>query len=284
MTYKKVTTDADGYKNEEYLIGKIVTHSIIGLLLLITFFSSFTIIGAGKRGVVLRMGAVSDRILDEGLSFKMPWIESVKKIDVTTQKETVEGVDAASKDLQNVTANIAINYEINPDKANDIYQTFKGNHSERVIAPSIEEFVKKTTAQYTAEELITKRAEVKDDLKKGLTANLSESFITVKDVYITNFQFSAQFDKAVEGKVTAEQEALKAKNELERVKMEAEQRIAQAQAEAQAIRLQSDAANNPNYIKLKQIEAEVKAIEKWNGQLPNQFIPGSAIPFLNLTK
>lgn len=266
------------FKKELAIVGGVLG-LVIGFIL---FCWSITFIGAGTRGVVLNWGAVSDEILSEGVHFVLPIKQSVKKIDVTTLKEEKKGVEAASKDLQTVTTDVAINYRLDSEKVNILYQTLKKEWSQRVIAPTIEEYVKKTTAEYTAEELITKRDEVKENLKKSLTVSLAQNHIVVMDMFITNFQFSSQFNAAIESKVTAQQNALRAKNDLERIKMEAEQRIAQAGAEAQAIRLQSDAANSQNYIQLKALEVELEAVKKWNGVLPTTFVPDATIPFLDM--
>ena len=256
-------------------VGAIVIATICLILFLI--INPFVKIDAGERGVVLKWGAVQDEILDEGIHWIAPISKKVKKMDVKIAKEERQS-GAASKDLQNVTANIAINYQLDPLKVNKIYQDFRKDYSSRVISPAIQEFVKKTTAKYTAEELITKREEVKDDLKMNLQDNLAQYDILVKDVFITDFQFSAQFDKAIESKVTAEQDALRAKNDLERVKMEAEQRVTEAKAEAESIKIQAQAITQQggkDYVQLQ-------AIAKWNGILPAQMIPGATVPFINL--
>ena len=134
-------------------------------------------------------------------------------------------------------------------------------------------------AEFTAEELITKRAEVKAFLKEGITTSLATHNIIVEDMFITNFTFSAQFDKAIESKVTAEQDALAAKNKLEQVKFEAEQRVAQARAEAEAIKIQAEAITQQG----GQDYVNLKAVEKWNGVLPVTMLPGSSVPFVNIT-
>lgn len=247
---------------------------IIVVVIAVVFFllNPFVMIRAGQRGVVLNFGAVSDTIYDEGLHFRMPVYQKIVKMDVTTQKE--EGsASAASKDMQIVTTDVAVNYYLNPEKVNTIYQTLKKDYRTRVILPTIDEFIKKTTALYTAEELLVKRTEVKEDLKQNITESLAKNYIIVKDIFITNFEFSAQFDAAIENKVTAEQQALKAANDLERVKMEAEQRVTQAKAEAEAIRIQAQAitsSGGQSYVDLQWIDAW----KAGGAQVPH-FITGS---------
>uniref|UniRef100_A0A6M3JKC9 Putative SPFH domain / band 7 protein n=1 Tax=viral metagenome TaxID=1070528 RepID=A0A6M3JKC9_9ZZZZ len=256
----------------------IVLVSVVVAIFILLMLSPFVKIDAGERGVVLNWGAVSDTILDEGIHWRIPIKQKVIKMDVTIQKEET-GTSAASKDLQIVTTNIAINYELDKLKVNTIYQNLRKEYSQRIVAPTIEELIKKTTAKFTAEELVTRREDVKEDLKLNITQSLASNYIIVKDIFITDFTFSAQFDLAIEAKVTAEQRALEAKNKLEQIKYEAEQRVAQAEAEAKAIMIQAQAVTQQggkDYVQLQ-------AILKWNGQLPEQMIPGATVPFINLS-
>ena len=186
--------------------------------------------------------------------------------------------EAASKDLQNVAAVIALNYNLMPDKVNVLWKEIGSQYKERIIDPAIQEAVKAVTAKYTAEELVTKRSEVRDLIKTTLRERLVKEYVLVSEVSIVNFDFSQSFNQAIESKVTAEQNALAAKNKLEQVKFEKDQRIAQAQGEAEAIRIQAQAITQQggeNYVNLK-------AVEKWDGKLPTQMIPNATLPFLNL--
>lgn len=253
-----------------YLIGGFI------LLIIALIISPFTIIEAGHRGVVKNWGAVSEEVLGEGIHWRTPLKQSVEEIDVRTQKEQVE-VSAASKDLQSVRAVIALNYHLDPAKVNRVYQE-TANYQNTLIAPAIQESLKAATAKYTAEELITKRELIKEEARLSLIARLTPRHILLDDLSIVDFDFSKSFNAAIEDKVTAEQNALASKNKLEQVKFEAEQRVTQAKAEAEAIRIQAQAITQQggdNYV-------QMRAIEKWDGQLPTQFVPGSAVPFLNL--
>jgi len=254
---------------------------VIGVVLFILFLllNPIVLISAGERGVVLNLGAVSDTIMNEGLNFRTPFIQSVKKFDVKIQKDELE-TGAASKDLQEVKTTIALNFHIMPDMVNKLYQNIGVNFKTRIIDPAIQEAVKAATAKFTAEEAITKRQAVREEIKTLLTERLKREYIAVDEVSITDFDFSNEFNKAIELKVTAEQQALKAKNDLERVKMEAEQRIAQAKAEAEAIRIQAESISKQG----GQSYVQLKAIEKWNGILPIQMIPNATVPFLDLNQ
>jgi regulator of protease activity HflC (stomatin/prohibitin superfamily) len=274
MEEKKFSDMTDG-EQIKFITGKVVKGLLV-FLVLILVLGSFNTIGAGERGVVLRLGAVN-RVMTEGLNFKIPLIESVKVLDVKTQKEAARAT-AASKDLQTITAEVALNYHLQPEAVTSLWQSVGENYKERIIDPAIQEAVKSATAKFTAEELITKRPEVKEEIKSALTTRLSKEFILVDDFSIVNFDFSKSFNEAIEAKVTAEQNALAAKNKLEQVKYEAEQRVAQSEGEAKAIKIQAEAITQQggaDYVKLQ-------AIKQWNGVLPTTMLPNSGVPFINL--
>jgi len=184
--------------------------------------------------------------------------------------------DAASKDLQTVHSVVALNFHIDPDRVGNIYQDVGLQFRDRIIDPAMQEAIKASTAKFTAEELITKREMVRDEIKAQLTARLSSRNLIVDEFNIVNFEFSKNFNDAIEAKVTAEQQALAAKNKLEQIKFEADQKIAEARGKAEAITIESNALkSNPQIL-------ELRALEKWNGTLPQ--VTGGAIPFINLTK
>jgi regulator of protease activity HflC (stomatin/prohibitin superfamily) len=252
-------------KKDEYYqlhIGRYVFLGAIAIIGLIVLFGSFYIVGAGERGVLLTWGKPADYAIGEGLHFKIPMVQEVIIIDVKTHKYEADA-SAASKDLQIVSTKIAVNYRVVPETVPELYRTVGLAYEDRVIQPAVQEVVKATTAQFTAEELITRRSEVKDNIKLLLRERLSDRGISVEDISITNFDFSSSFNSAIEAKVTAEQEALAARNKLEQVKYEAEQRVARAEAEAQAITLQAQSINSQggkDYVTLKWIE-------KWDGKV-----------------
>mgnify|MGYP000088415307 CR=1 FL=1 len=249
---------------------------VIGILVLL--LNPFVIIGAGERGVVLNFGAVQDTVLDEGLHLRVPIMQRVVKMDVKVQKSQT-GAESVSKDLQEAHSTIAVNYHVSPSKANWVYQNLGKEYKERIIDPAVQEVVKAITARYTAVELITQRENVRYEIKKLLNERLNSYNILVDDFSIVNFAFSKQFTQAIEAKQAAEQLALKAQRDLERVKIEAEQKVAQARAEAEALRLQKENVT-PELVKLRQIEAAMRAIEKWDGHLPR--VTAAAVPFIDV--
>ena len=245
---------------------------------IILMLNPFVIIGAGERGVVLNFGAVQPVVFGEGIHFRIPVIQKIVKVDVKVHKEQVDA-EAASKDLQDIRSTIAVNYHILPEKANWVFQNIGTAFKERIIDPTVQEVVKAITAKYTAVELITQREKVRSEIKALLKERLTVYNIIVDDFSIVNFKFSQQFTQAIEAKQTAEQLAMKAQRDLERIKIEAEQKVAQARAEAEALRLQKENVT-PQLIRLRQIEASIKAIDKWDGHLPK--INSGAIPFIDV--
>lgn len=243
----------------------MILGGITVVVVLILMFMSATIIDQTERGVVTRFGVVQTT-LEAGFHLVNPFTTDVNKFKVSTQKIEVEAT-AASKDLQDVTSKVAVQYNLDPSKVGDIYSQYKTSVKDSVIDPAIQDSIKAGTASFNAEALITQRAAVKESIESALKERLGEAHVIVTNVDIINFNFSASFNSAIEAKVTAEQEAQKAKNDLERVKFEAEQRVAQAKAEAEAIRIQAEAITSQGgaeYVRLR-------TIDKWNGQGCTQY-------------
>lgn len=254
----------------------IISGVTVLIVIIILAMTPFTLIGAGHRGVVTEFGKVQDIVLGEGFHFINP-LWSVNEYDVRVQKTEVSA-SAASKDLQSVSAVIAINFRVNPELVKSLYQETQGDYNVTLIAPAVQESIKASTAKFTADELITKRAEVKDEMITLLKNRPSVKFFIIEDLSIVNFDFSDSFNAAIEKKVTAEQDALAAKNKLEQTKYEAEQKIVSATAEAEAIRIQAEAITSQggdDYVQLQ-------AVAKWNGILPTYIMGGTAMPFINI--
>lgn len=263
--------------------GKSIFGGVIAVIVLILLFAflPFTTVDSGERGVVTKFGKVDSTILEPGFHIINPFSTDVIKMDTRIQKDEVEAA-AASKDLQTVTAKVALNYRLDPSQVARIYIDVNKEYSAKIVAPKLQEAVKAATAKYTAEELITKRAIVKDEMKTAMVEKLNGTGIVLDDFNIVNFDFSTQFNSAIEAKVTAEQKAKEAQNKLVQVQAEAQQSIEKAKAEAQSIRLQSEAANNDKFIQLKRLEVQAEFAKRWNGVLPVNLYGSAPIPFLNL--
>ncbi|MGV9001782.1 MAG: prohibitin family protein [Candidatus Saccharimonadaceae bacterium] len=227
------------------------TYIIVAIVLLIaiTFFSMVRVVGTGTIGVVTQYGRVTGRELNEGLSFVAPWgVDNVTMYDVKVQKEAVTST-AASKDLQDVSSEIVLNYNIERSSVSKVHQTIGIAYVDKIITPAINEVFKSASAEYTASELITKRSELKNIAQKTLSERLSPYGIYVSQLSIVDFKFSENFSKAIEEKQVAQQNAERAKFNLDAAYTDAEAQKAQSQT-------------------LTAEYLQKQAIEKWDGKLP----------------
>jgi prohibitin 2 len=278
--YKKKLSTSFIESKAKLLLG-IATAAVI----IIVISQSTVVVPAGHRGVVLYLGAVEDRVLSEGFSFILPFVEHAVLMEVRTQKYQAPAT-ASSQDLQLVSTEVALNYHLDPKIVNDIYQTLGEDYPDRIIAPTIQESVKASTAKFAAEELITKREEAKARIGDVIPATLAARGILTEQVFITDFQFSDDFVKAVESKVVAAQEVLRERNILEKVRIQAQSReaesvgignakIAEAKGESEAIKIINEQlSQNPDYLRWQ-------AIENWNGELP--MATGGTFPFIDIS-
>jgi regulator of protease activity HflC (stomatin/prohibitin superfamily) len=267
--YQQPGMDVNFGKVKGIIIGVIVL-IIIGVVA----SASAQIVDSGHRGVLLHWNAVDTSIppLEEGLHFVVPFQDSIVNMEVRTLK-FVKDTSSASKDLQTVSTEVTVNYRPAPNAVNTLYKEVGLQYESRVIQPAVEEVVKQVTANYNAEELITKRPQVKADIEQEITTRLNVYNINTEVISITDFQFSALFSSAIESKVEAEQKAQKAENDLIRIEVEARQleaqaeglaaaNIAEASGEAEAIEIINKAlAENPFYLEWLKTQA-------WDGKLP----------------
>ena len=251
-------------------IKKIVLIGLVALFAVIIVASSFTVVDTGNTGVIITLGAVSDNVLSEGLHLKIPFIQNIVQINNRTQKIETDG-SASSKDLQIISYVVAVNYRVAHSSSASLFKNIGNNYESVIITPAIQESIKAVTARYTAEELITKRQDVSNQIMDALSEKISEHGISVEIFNIINFDFSEEFNNAVEAKQTAQQAALKAEQDLARIEIEAEQKITQAEAESKSIGLIQDAlTNSPDYV-------EYIKWNKWNGELPKVMGDGDYI-------
>jgi prohibitin 2 len=279
---------------------RLVIPIIIGFIMLIVVLASAVrIVDAGYRGVLLNFGAVDTSVsLSEGIHFIVPFRDNVVQMEVRTQK-IVENAASASNDLQDVSTQVALNYRVNPDTAQILYQQLGFDYANRVISPAIQESVKQVTARFNAENLITNRETVKSEIENQIKARLAFYNVLVETISITEFQFSEQFRGSVESKVVAQQRALQATNDLRRIEIEAQQaeakavgeqkaniahaegvrqaNVLQAEGESQAIRIiDEQLRQNPTYL-------EWLKTQRWNGVLPLVTGGGEgATPFIQI--
>ena len=241
----------------------------------------FTTVPTGFVGIKTRFNKASENVIQEGLNLKMPIIENIYLIDCRTQKAEVD-CGTASRDLQEVSLNVVINYNVNRENAYNLFKEVGLNYESIIINPAILESVKSVTAQYTAEELITKRSEVSDKMQETLIGKIEGRGFTVVDFNITDLDFSDVYNQAIENKQVAEQQAKQAQYELEKAKIENERKIAEAEANAKVMQIQNESTTE-NALKLKEIEIKRELIDKWNGVLPTT-MSGDVTSILDITE
>ena len=254
----------------------VVVSLIVAVLLVVwlIFLSTYTV-PAGFVGVVTRFGAVQ-RIVQPGFGIKIPLVEDVVKMDVRTQKDQTDAT-ADSIDLQAVTSTIAVNYNLDPQYASQVYSSVGTDYADILIAPAIQNIFKATTAQFTAEQLIDQREAVRSKAEASLKSQLAQYHVIVLNFNIVNFNFSDQFNQAIEAKQVAQQQVETAKQLLAKAQVDAQTAVAQAQGQADAQKALKDAGSlTPEYL-------EFLAIQKWNGDLP-AVVSGSTTPFIDLSQ
>jgi prohibitin 2 len=231
------------------------------LLILALVFWPFSSVPAGHVGLLSLFGKIEQKTLEPGLNFVNP-MAHVIDFDIRQKSIDIQG-DAGTKDLQNINTTVTVNYRPAKESAMKLYTEVGVKYPEVIVTPAVLDRLKAVTSKFNAEELITKRNEVRNQVKSAVIEAIrdrSKGDIIVDDVVVKNFGFAASFTKAVEEKQVAEQAALKAKNDLDRIKVEAEQKIATAKAEAEAFKLKSQ--------QLTPAMIQMEAIEKWDGHLP----------------
>ncbi|MFG6447625.1 prohibitin family protein [Roseateles sp. BYS180W] len=253
---------------------------LIAAVLLFNVINPIRIVQSGTRGVITTFGKVDPEPLGEGIHFVIPLVNRVHMIDVRLQKSVGSGV-AASRDLQQVSVSAALNWRLDPSLVAQTYQAIgdEGAVALRVIEPAAQEATKAIAAQYTAEELVTKRTDVSSKIRDLLETRLKRHGVIVDSLAAVNYDFSDVFDKAIESKVEAEQKKLTAERDLERIKVEAEQALAKARGEAESLKAKR-LEITPDLLRLKQLENESEAIRKWDGKLPQY--TGAGTPFVQL--
>jgi prohibitin 2 len=243
----------------------------------------FAIVPPGHRGVMTTLGKPSDEVYGEGIHLRWPLLQTLHPMDVRVARSEGEG-DAASKDLQAVRVKVILNYHLDPQAVPRAFRQIAPSTDEvaaRIIDPARPEAFKAVTAQFTAEELVTRRNEVSERIAAQLRDKLARHGLVLDEFSIANFAFSPSFSSAIEAKVNAEQKKLQADRDLLRIQVEAEQRIASARAEAEALRLQRQEVT-PLLLELRRTENQRLAIGKWNGQLPSTTLGNGAVPLIPL--
>ncbi|NTV52037.1 MAG: prohibitin family protein [Candidatus Firestonebacteria bacterium] len=261
-------------------VPKIARYITLGVVTLIFLWGLFFTVKPGEVAVLVRLGKLQGSY-PEGFYLKIPLIDTVEKFTIKIQRADIE-TEAFSRDLQTIKVKIVVNHRVEQGTITSIFRNLGVGYVQSVIEPISQEVLKSILAKYSAENIISSRIEVAAELSATVKRRLAEKQIIVTDLSITDFDFSEAFIKSVEDKQIAEQNAKKAEKDVERVKREAEQQVARARGEAEGLRLQREAVT-PMLISLRRVEAQIKAIDKWDGKLPT-FVGSEAMPFIEIKK
>ena len=251
---------------------------VLVLCLLVCFIvmcNPFVMVGPGERGIKIRLGQVQPESYGEGLHFIFPFIQKFKTMDVKTQKNSL--ITAVyTKDIQQAKITYVINFNVQPDKVNKLFQEVGMDYNGKILTPVVEGTIKDIIGKWNAQDLIANREKATDDILFKLQNQLSEKYINVTDFQMTEINYSEVFERAIESKVTAEQEALKAKNKTVQVEEEAKQKVIAAQAEAKSMAIRAQALAQNKYL------VQYEAVQKWDGKMP-QYMLGNSVPFINVS-
>ncbi len=248
---------------------------VLGLLVcFIIMCNPFVMVGPGERGIKIKLGQVQPESYGEGLHLVFPFIQKFKTMDVKTQKNTLTTA-VYTKDIQQARITYVINYNVQPDRVNKLFQEVGMDYASKILTPVVEGTIKDIIGKWNAQDLIANREKATGDILFKLQGSLSDNYINVTDFQMTEINYSDVFEKAIESKVTAEQEALKAKNKTVQVQEEAKQKVIAAEAEARSMSIRAQALSQNKSL------VQYEAVQKWDGIMP-QYMMGNSVPFINV--
>lgn len=247
---------------------------IILFIIFVVFCNPIAIVGVGERGVKVTLGRVSPQSYQEGIHFVTPFISKIKVMNVKTQKVNIS-TELYTKDIQQAKISYVINFNLIPQYTHQMYRQVGTNYVENILMPVVEGNIKDVIGRWNAQDLVANRAVATADILAKLQSQLKDRYINVTSFQIIDINYSDVFEKAIESKVTAEQEALKAKNKTVQIQEEARQKMISAQAEAQSMKIRATALTQNKAL------VEYEAVQKWDGKLP-EYMLGNSMPFINL--
>lgn len=266
--------DLSNLMNKFNVMGATTGFVILLLIVFLLMFNPIAIVGVGERGVKVTLGKTSPESYGEGVHFVTPFISHMHKMDVKTVKSNIETM-AQSKDIQQAKIVYVVNYNLKPESAPKMYREVGKDYLNVIISPTVEGIVKDVIGKWNAQDIVANREKVASEILNKLKADLGQKYINVSDFQITEIQYSNAFEQAIENKVTAEQDALKAKNVTIQVQEEARQKLIAAEAEAKSMAIRAQALTQNKAL------VEYEAVKKWDGKLP-EYMLGGSVPFINL--
>lgn len=256
-----------------------ITIACVGLVILLilgVMCNPIAIVNAGQRGVKVTMGKVSPQSYTEGVHFVTPFISHIYPMDVKTQKSNIR-TQVYTKDIQQASIAYVINYNLQPENAHNMYREVGRDYKDTVLMPVVEGTIKDVIGKWNAQDLVANREKATKEILTKLQEHLNDNYINLTDFQMTAINYSDVFEKAIESKVTAEQEALKAKNKTVQVQEEAKQKLISAESEAKSMAIRAHALTQNKAL------VEYEAVKKWDGKLP-EYMMGNTVPFLSLKK
>ena len=257
---------------------KLFGMPVLVLCLLVCFLvlcNPFVMVGPGERGIKIKLGEVEPQCYGEGLHLIFPFVQKFRTMNVKTQRNTLTTA-VYTKDIQQARITYVINYNVQPDKVNRLFQEVGMDYQSTILTPVVEGTIKDIIGKWNAQDLITNRERATGDILFKLQTQLKDNYINVTDFQMTEINYSAVFERAIESKVTAEQEALKAKNKTVQVQEEAKQKVIAAEAEAKSMAIRAKALSQNKSL------VQYEAVQKWDGKMP-QYMLGNSVPFINVS-
>ena len=255
-----------------------ITLPVISILLLVSFLilcNPFVMVGPGERGIKIKLGQVEPESYGEGLHFIFPFIQKFKTMNVKTQKVTLNTA-VYTKDIQQAKITYVVNFNVQPEFVNKLFQEVGVDYKNTILLPVVEGTIKDIIGKWNAQDLIANREIATNDILFKLQEQLKDNYLNITDFQLVEINYSDVFERAIESKVTAEQEALKAKNKTVQVEEEAKQKVIAARAEAKSMAIRAQALSQNKSL------VEYEAVQKWDGKMP-QYMMGNSVPFINIS-
>ena len=253
---------------------KLVLGSVIAIIVVILFFSSFYTIKSTERGVLSTFGKISDEVIDDGIHMKIPFIQSVQKVNIQQKKHDGQE-NSYTKDVQTSVVDYTINYDLVKENVNNLMKNVGRDYHDRIVKPFIRSALKDAFGNFAATEIIENRDMVRSEIEQILRRTLDSAYFTNVQFQLTDIDFDDAFENAIKEKQVAEQNALKAKNVTIQVEEQAKQTKIKAEADAEAMRIKANALErNPKLV-------NYEAVQKWDGKMP-QYMLGNSVPFIDI--
>jgi len=261
-------------KIKDMSVGQISLLALLALLIVITVFSSFYTIKSTERGVLSTFGKISPGVIDDGLHVKIPFIQTVKKVNV--QQKKFDGKENSyTRDVQTSEVQYTINYELVRENVNNLIKNVGDDYHNRIVVPFIRSAMKEAFGNFAATEIVENRDAVRREIESTLRHTLDSNYFLNIQFQLVDIDFDDDFENAIKEKQVAEQQALKAKNVTIQIEEQAKQTKIRAEADAEAIRIKAKALeSNPKLV-------EYEAVQKWDGKMP-QYMMGNSLPLINL--